>query len=136
MFEAYNVALKNYSQNDNITFDSVRFSDCRIKNTNGSTFTITTPGRYYVIFGGIGASGTATSPFTVQLYSNDLPVPAVLSTITSATAGDEQTLSFATIIDVRPSCCAINNNTKLQVKAISEEAGTIANANLIIFKLR
>lgn len=136
MFETYNVALKNYSQNDNITFDSIRFSDCRIKNTNGSTFTITTPGRYYVTFCGIGASGAATSPFTVQLYSNDLPVPAVLSTITSATAGDEQTLSFATIIDVRPSCCAINNNTKLQVRATSEEAGTIANANLIIFKLR
>lgn len=136
MFEAYNVSSRVYSQNDNITFDSIRFNDCRVRNTNGFTFTITAPGRYYVYFGGIGASGTAASPFTVQLYSNDTPVPAVLSTITSTAADDEQTLSFATIIDVRPSCCAINNNTRLQVKATSEEAGAVANANLVIFKLR
>lgn len=136
MFEAYNVASRAYSQGDNITFDSVRFSDCRVRDTNGTTFTITSPGRYYVYFGGVGASGTAASTFTVQLYVNDTAVPAILSQITSAVADDTQTLSFATIINVRPSCSAINNDTRLQVRVISEEDGAVSNANLIIFKLR
>lgn len=136
MFEAYNAAATDYVLDDLVEFNNIRYSDCRVRLTNGSTITINTPGRYYVYFGGVGSSDTAASPFSVQLFNNDLPVAAIRSEITSTAAEDTQTLSFSTIINVLPSNCYVNNTVNLQVRVTSEEAGTIENANLVIFRLK
>ena len=136
MFEAYNIVATDYELNDLVEFNNVRYGDCRVRVTNGSTFTINTPGRYYVYFGGVGSSGTAASPFSVQLFNNDVAVPAVVSEITSTAADDPQTLSFSTIINVLPSNCYIDNTVRLQVRVTSAEAGTIENANFVIFRLK
>lgn len=136
MFEAYNIVATDYELNDIVEFNNIRYSDCRVRVTNGSTFTINTPGRYYVFFGGVGSSGTAASPFAVQLFNNDVAVPAVRSEITSTAADDPQTMSFSTIINVLPSNCYVNNTVNLQVRVTSEVAGALENANLIIFRLK
>ena len=136
MFEAYNIVATDYELNDIVEFNSIRYSDCRVRVTNGSTFTINTPGRYYVFFGGVGSSGTAASPFAVQLFNNDVAVPAVRSEITSTAADDPQTMSFSTIINVLPSNCYVNNTVNLQVRVTSEVAGALENVNLVIFRLK
>ena len=136
MFEAYTVASTDYVLDDVVEFNSVRYSDCRVRITNGSTFTINTPGRYFVYFGGVGSSDTAASPFSVQLFINDVAVPAVRSEITSTAAEDTQTLSFSTIVNVLPSNCYVDNTINLQVRVTSEEPGTLENANLVIFRLK
>lgn len=136
MFEAYNIVATDYELNDIVEFNSIRYSDCRVRVTNGSTFTINTPGRYYVFFGGVGSSGTAASPFAIQLFNNDVAVPAVRSEITSTAADDPQTMNFSTIINVLPSNCYVNNTVNLQVRVTSEVAGALENANLVIFRLK
>lgn len=136
MFEAYSAVAADYTLNDLVTFNNIKYDDCRVRVTNGSTFTIGTPGRYFVSFGGVGSSGTAASPFSVQLFINDIAVPAVISEITSTAADDTQTLSFSTIVNVMPSNCYINNTENLQVRVTSTEAGSIENANIVIFRLK
>ena len=91
MFEAFSTAETEYVLDDFVTLEGIRYEDCRVRVTNGSTFTINTPGRYYVFFGGVGSSGTAASPFAVQLFNNDTAIPAVVSEITSTAADDPQT---------------------------------------------
>ena len=135
MFEAYTTVSTDYVLDDLVTFNNIRYSDCRVRVTNGSTFTINTPGRYYVFFGGVGSSDTAASPFAVQLFNNDTAIPAVVSEITSTAADDPQTMSFSTIINVLPSNCYIDNTVNLQVRVTSTDAGALANANIIIFRL-
>lgn len=136
MFEAYSTTTNAYVLDDLVTFENIRFEDCRVRVTNGSTFTINTPGRYYVYFGGVGSSDTAASPFAVQLVINGVDVPAIRSEITSTAAGDAQDMSFSTIINVLPSNCYINNTTRIQVQVDSEDPGTMTSANLVIFRLK
>ena len=136
MFEAYTTVSTDYVLDDLITFNNIRYSDCRVRVTNGSTFTINTPGRYYVFFGGVGSSGTAASPFAVQLFNNDVAIPAVRAEITSTAADDPQSMSFSTIINVLPSNCYVNNTVNLQVRVTSTDPGALANANLVIFRLK
>lgn len=136
MFEAYNAVATDYVLDDLVEFNNIRYSDCRVRVTNGSTFTINTPGRYYVYFGGVGSSDTAASPFAVQLVVNGVDVPAVRSEITSTAAGDPQDMSFSTIVNVLPSNCYINNTARIQVQVDSEDPGTLTSANLVIFRLK
>ena len=136
MFEAYTAVSTDYVLDDLVTFNNIRYSDCRVRVTNGSTFTINTPGRYYVFFGGVGSSDTAATPFSVQLFNNDVAVPAILSEITSTAIDDTQTMSFSTIINVLPSNCYVDNTVNLQVRVTSTAAGALANANLVIFRLK
>lgn len=136
MFEAYSTADTAYTLDEFVSFDTIRYTDCRVNTVNGTTFSINTPGRYFVRFGGVGSSSTAASPFSVQLLVNGVPVPAVRSEITSVAADDTQTLGFSTIINVLPSMCFIDNTARLQVQVTSEAAGTLYDTNLIIFRLK
>lgn len=136
MFEAYSNTETAYTLNELVELNSVRYQDCRVRVTNGSTFTINTPGRYYIYFGGVASSTVAAAPFTVQLVSNDDVVPAITSTITSTAANDRQDLSFSTIVNVMPSNCYIDNTKRLQIRVTSTDPGTIYNANLVIFRLK
>ena len=72
----------------------------------------------------------------MQLFNNDTAIPAVVSEITSTAADDPQTMSFSTIINVLPSNCYIDNTVNLQVRVTSTDAGALANANIIIFRLK
>lgn len=136
MFEAYNATNTTYTTNQPINFTSIRYEDCRIDLNNSNTITINTPGRYYVVFHGVGASDTANSVFTVQLYNNGVPVPGITTTISTVSATEPETLSASTIVNVLPSCAAICNRTSLQFIVTSTEAGTLTSSNVVIFRLK
>lgn len=136
MFEAYTTTPAVYETDAAIAFTDIRYRDCRISTATPTSLRIVTPGRYYVSFHGVGASNTAASPFTVALYRNDIAVPGVVTTITSTAAGDEQTLSLGTIINVPPSCCYIDNEVTLRLVVTSEEPGTLSSGNIVIFRLK
>ena len=136
MFEAYTTTLTTYETDASIAFTDIRHRDCRISTATPTSVRIVTPGRYYVTFHGVGSSDTAASPFTIELYRNDVAVPGAITTITSSAAGDEQTLSLATIINVPPSCCYIDNEVSLRLVVTSEEPGTLSSGNIVIFRLK
>ena len=45
-------------------------------------------------------------------------------------------MSFSTIINVMPSNCYVDNTVNLQVRVTSTDPGALANANLVIFRLK
>jgi hypothetical protein len=133
MYQVYNKTSTTYASGAPVVFNTTKFTDCRISTSNGTTFTLARPGRYQILFNGVGSSATAGSAFGVVLQQNESALPETQSTITSAAADDANALSFSTVIRVLPSCAAISNTVNLQVVTIA--AGTLANANLVITKL-
>lgn len=136
MYQIYNKTSTEYAQNAPIVFNTTKYDDCRVNNQSGTTFSIRAPGRYLVSFNGVGSSTQATSPFTVALYQNEVELPETITTVYSTAANDVGTLTFSTIVNVLPSCAAINNRVNLQVVTTSANSGTMANANLVIYRLR
>ncbi len=136
MFEVFNNTETNYGLNDLVNFNSVKYSDCRVRPTSGTTFTIRAPGRYYVVFNGVASSSVAAAPFSVQLLVNNVAVPAIRTEITSTVVDNPQAMTMSTIINVLPSNCYVDNTTNIQVQVTSTDAGTIYNTNLIIFRLK
>lgn len=136
MYQVYNKTSTEYAQNAPIVFSTTKFTDCRVMNASGTTFSIRAPGRYLVSFNGVGGSTQATSPFTVALYQNEVALPETTTTVYSTAANDVGALAFSTIVNVLPSCAAANNRVNLQVVATSVNSGTMANANLIIYRLK
>lgn len=136
MYQAYSNTSTTYAQNAPLAFPTVKFSDCRVSSLNGTTFRISAPGRYVVSFNAVGGSTGATTPFTVQMFRDGVAQPETVSTITSVAANDVGTLSFTTIVDIRPSCSCINNATNLQIVATNATSGVVSSANLVVYKLR
>ena len=135
MFEAYTTTTATYATNDAVAFTDVRYRDSRILTASQTSLKLYVPGRYLVIFHAVAASNTAASPFTVALYKDNVAIPGVETTITSTAAGNEQTMSLSTIINVAPSCCYVNNEVNLRLIATSTEPGTITSGNLVIVRL-
>lgn len=136
MYQAYSNTTTTYAQNAPLSFPTVKYSDCRVSATSGTTFRIAAPGRYLVSFNGVGGSTAATTPFTVQLYKDGVAQPETVSTVTSVAANDVGTLAFTTIVNILPSCNCINNAVNLQVVATNATSGTVSEANLVIYRIR
>lgn len=96
-----------------------------------SVVRLISPGLYLVTFDGDFTVATAGS-VNVQLLNNGEFVPGAQDTV-SGTTVVPRGLHFTTIIEVRPSCCAVNNNSALQVQV--DSAGTFNNANITVVKL-
>ena len=135
MFQAYSNNTTTYTQNTPVTFSTTKYSNCRVKDTSGTAFRISAPGNYLVSFSGIGASGTATSVFSVQLYKDGVALPETATSITSVAANDVGTLNFSTIVRVLPSCAMVDNAASLQVIVTSEASGTLTNPDIIIVRI-
>ena len=135
MFEAYTNTTAIYETDAQIAFTDIRYRDCRVLTASPTSFRICVPGRYLVLFHATASSNTAASPFTIALYKDDVAVPGVETTITSTAAGDEQTMSLSSIVNVAPSCCYVNNEVGLRLVVTSEEPGTVTSANIVIVRL-
>ena len=99
-----------------------------------TTFSLNKPGFYYVTFNGTAITDVAAGNITVQLFNNGKAVPGAITSSTSSAATDIQSLSFSKLIQVHPSCCAINNTTNLTFNNIGL-AATFTNVNVIITKV-
>lgn len=72
----------------------------------------------------------------LQLLATTESTSAVVNGAQSVVTGAADTavnISFTTLIRVRPSCCAVNNSTSIQVQATA--AATINNSSISVVKL-
>lgn len=126
--------LTNEALNFNI--DSIK-TGCTVTHSPGSTtFSLNKPGFYFVTFNGVGAAtDTPVGNIIVQLQQNGANVPGALTSAASTTAlTDVESLGFSTIIQVKPSCCAVDNNVNLTFVNTGIPT-TFSNINVAITKL-
>ena len=115
---------------------------CRIDFTAGSSVIgIDKPGYYLVHFNSTGYNtGEASTvdssdgTYSFQLYNNGIAVPNAKARATSTSDAVIANVSFETIIEVKRSCCMVNNNASLTVNYLGQ-AGTLLDATLTIVKL-
>lgn len=137
MINSYTNTSQSLATNDTILFNinDVQ-TGCTATHTAGTaTFALNKPGFYFITFNGTGAiSGSASGTITVNLLNNGTLVNGGTASVTSASTTDIRSISFSKIIQVRPSCAAINNKTDLTfVNAGSATAFT--NVNVVITKI-
>lgn len=134
MINSYSLISQAVAADGTLNFDTTRvLTGCTVKHADGTpTFTLTKPGYYFVTFDGV-ITGTIAGIVTVELLNGADAVPAALASTTVA-ADAVETLNFATIVRVLPSCPSIDNTTKLSV-ANTGVATTFTSANINITKL-
>lgn len=137
MVNSYTNTPQTVATNDLLSFviNDV-LTGCTVLHPAGSTsFKLNRPGFYYVSFTGTGAiTGATAGAITVNLLRNGITVPGATSTQESASATDTRTVNFSKIIQVLPSCCAVNNATTLTFQNAGLES-TFSNVNVVITKL-
>lgn len=136
MINSYTTATQTLAVDELVVFATDRIkTGCTVSHTAGSTtFTLNRPGYYYITVNADVASSDTTGNLTLSLYRNGVAVPGAESTSYAATASTSNNLSFSTIVQVRPSCCAMSNATSLTI-VNTGIAATVANANIVITKL-
>lgn len=117
----------------NFNINAVK-TGCTVTHAEGTpTFSLNRPGLYYVAFNA-DALPTAAGDLVAQLRSNNELVPGAIATTTTGTTTSTENLFFSRVIQVKPSCCSIDNSVKLTV--INSGVGaTYSNANIVITKL-
>jgi hypothetical protein len=135
MISAYTLTDQVVAVDGLLDFDTNRIATgCTVKHVDGTpAFTLTKPGYYYITFNGT-ITNTAAGIVTVELLNGGVAVPGAEASVTTAATTDERSFSFATIVRVLPSCCAIDNTTILTV-ANTGIAATYSVANINITKL-
>ena len=135
MISSYNSTTQNVAVDAAYVFDTNRIvTGCTVGHVPGAAaFTLTKPGYYYVTFNTTFTTAT-TGDVTVELRNGGVLVPGATGTETITTAGDTRSVTFATIIKVLPSCCAIDNTATLTFVATGIALDAIV-ANVNITKL-
>lgn len=135
MISSYTLTNQTVGVNEALNFNVNRIqTGCTVKHVDGTpSFILTKPGYYFVTFNGT-ITDTAAGNVTVQLTNGDTPVPGATASATIAAETDEQSVAFATIVRVLPSCCVIDNTTTLTF-VITETEATFSVANVNITKL-
>ena len=118
-----------------VTLTTSTKTGCSILFNNGSTsITLNKCGLYYIDVSANATEGGTAGNITLQLFNNSIAIPGALATETSGTATDVINLSFSKIIEVKPSCPAINNTSVLTIVNTGVTA-TYTNVIVNIFKL-
>mgnify|MGYP003292102879 CR=1 FL=1 len=130
MISSYNNTSQEVAINGLLTFTTDRILTGCTATRNGQTFQLNKPGYYYVTFNTTFTT-EATGEATVELQNNGLVVPGATGTETVTTAGDSNSISFATIVRVLPSCNVIDNTARLTFVATGIALNaTVANVNI------
>lgn len=118
--------------NDFVVFDINRVhTGVSIAHSEGSTVVrLNSAGLYLVSFDGDYTIGTAGSA-NVILLNNGVPVAGVQDTV-SGTTVVPRGLHFTTVIEVKPSCCMVDNTAALQVRI--DSAGVFNAASITVVK--
>lgn len=134
MVNAFTNINQTLQPDDLIAFSNNRITTgCSISHPAGSTtFTIKKPGLYLVAFHGVAsATAAATEPITVQLLNKGVEVTGALASELSAAADTPVNLGFTTAINVKPSCCAVDNEAVLTFENAGIEA-LFSNVEVVI----
>ena len=135
MISTYSNSIQTISTNGLLSFNTDRIlTGCTATLSNDNqTFQLNKPGFYYITFNGTGQATAATGEVTVQLRQNSTVVPGASSSFTATAIGDNQNMSFTTIIKVAPTCCC-KDVTTIDVICSGVDA-TFSNTNINITKL-
>ena len=134
MANAFSITNQTLQPNDLISFANNRLAtSCSVSHPAGTaSFTIKRPGLYLVSFHGTAsATAAATEPIIVQLLNKGVEVQGALASELSAAADTPVNLSFTTALQVRPSCCAIDNEAVLTFENNGIEA-LFTNVEVVI----
>lgn len=134
MINSYTITSQSVLTNEALAFDATRVkTGCTVTHTDGSkSFSLTKPGFYFITFNGDVSVATAGG-VELQLLENGTAVEGASASVTAA-INTTYPLSFSTIIQVRPSCRAYDNNSVITVANTGVDA-TYTNANLVVTKL-
>lgn len=100
-----------------------------------TTFSLNKPGFYFITFNGTGAiTGATVGTIIVSMLNNGTLVPGATASVSSASTTDVRSLAFSKLIQVKPSCCAVNNTTNLTFNNAGL-AATFTNVNVVITKV-
>ena len=137
MLVATNTSSQNIAANAPVIFNAVQLQKgCDEQFTpNSSTVILKKPGFYSVSFNATGSTSATDGNMELQLYNGTTPVPGALAAVQSAAPADLGNVSFSTIIQVKPSCCAVDNTVKLSVIS-NGLAITLTEANLVVRNTR
>lgn len=137
MIDSYSNTSQPIAAGENIPFavNSIQ-TGCTATHIAGSTtFSLNRPGFYFVTFNGTGAiTGATAGDITVSMLNNGVLVPGATATTNSASTTDIRSISFSKLIQVKPSCCAINNSTNLTFNNAGL-AATFTSVNVVITKV-
>ena len=136
MINSYSNTSQSVAIDETLVFNNNRIKTiCTINHTAGTaTFSLNAPGYYLVSFNGDGTSSGTAGDVVVQLKNGSDYVPGAIATFTSEAAADTGNLGFTTLIQVNPSCRAINNNADLTF-VNTGVAATFTNVNVVITKI-
>lgn len=132
---AYTVPSTAAAVNGVLAFANRQLTGCSIDFTaGGTTVVLDKPGLYLVEFNATVANQGTTGNITAQLQRNGVNVPGATATTASASTTDLRTIAFTQIVEVSPSCCAVNNDANLTI-VNSGVAANYSNFNINIVKL-
>lgn len=116
-----------------VHYDTVRVHTGRSIefNQGGTNIALNSAGLYLVMFDGDFTIGT-TGAVTFQLFNNGVAVPGA-EDVVQATEAVPIGIHFATLLEVKPSCCAVDNTANLVIQ--TNAVGNLINADINIVKL-
>ena len=129
---ATSTAEQTVGKNQSVSFDTAVSNQGVTLNNNIATLRI--PGQYLVLFNASGNVSVVSTEANLQLMANGNPVVGAVTSINSSVNADVVPMSFATIINVKPSSPAVNNTTNLNVVNTGESVD-LQNANISIMRI-
>ena len=122
-------------QGQPMVFDHVNLMNGRsIKFIPGtSTITLAKPGIYYIAVNAI-AMPNSDGAVTMQLQRNNETVHGAKGSLTSTDIANVNNMSFTSFVEVKPSCPAIDNTTRISIRN-AEDNTVYTNTNLTIIKI-
>ena len=134
VLDAYSSTTQTVAVNETIDFNNISVdTGCSIAYTAGSpTVTLRKPGLYYVSFTA-DMTPTGAGDITVSLFKNGTALPGATTT-TTGVAATATRIVLSKVVQVLPSCPAINNITNLTFNNVGI-AGAYNNVSLQVFKL-
>lgn len=137
MIDSYSNTSQEVVAGGNISFaiNSIQTGCTATHSAGSTTFSLNKPGFYFVTFNGTGAiTGATAGTIIVSMLNNGTLVPGATASVSSASTTDVRSLAFSKLIQVKPSCCAVNNTTNLTFNNTGL-AATFTNVNVVITKI-
>jgi hypothetical protein len=136
MLQAYNNSVQTLTKDQAISFDNtvVNNTPCHIGFTPGGTsIELRTQGYYLVEFNAT-AMATAAGDICINMAINGENTPQAAAGATLSAVGDYTDLSFNTIVQVKCSCCAVDNTKILTFENVCDST-SLTLANVVITKI-
>lgn len=135
MINSFNITAQTVAANNLLQFNGNNIlTGCSTTQSGATTFKLNKSGFYLVTFNASAATSGTAGDVVVRLNNNGVAVPGATAIFNSSAATAIGNLSFITIIQVRPSCCAVNNQGNLTIENAGVEA-VYSLVNMTITKI-